>query len=75
NDTFGEKERLKELLKQFSGKISVINLLPYHSIARNKYRKAGRTNYLESLKDLPASDLQPMADELEETGVKVIIGG
>ena len=75
NDTFGEKEKLKELLKQFSGKISVINLLPYHSIARNKYRKAGRTNYLESLKDLPASDLQPMVDELEETGVKVIIGG
>jgi len=75
NDSEDEKEKLKHLLSQIAGSIAALHLLPYHSIARNKYRKSGKTNRLESLNDLAESDLYPMAKELEETGVKVVIGG
>lgn len=75
NDSEDEKEKLKHLLIQNASNIIALHLLPYHSIARNKYRKAGKMNHLESLKDLTESDLYPMAKELGETGVKVVIGG
>lgn len=75
NDSDEEKKKLKQLLVQTAGRVTALHLLPYHSIARNKYRKARKINHLESLKDLAESDLYPMAEELGETGVKVVIGG
>lgn len=75
NDMPQETLALKKLLSKLGSSISVLHLLPYHSIARNKYRKAGIANRLEHLKDLTADEVEPLAEELRETGIQVIIGG
>lgn len=75
NDTDDEMASLKILMKELSQGIKKIHLLPYHSIARNKYKKTGTVNRLENLRDLKEADLLPMKAELETTGWEVVIGG
>ena len=52
-----------------------LNLLPYHNMAGDKYRRFGKTNYLKGLPDLKPEDLLPLKQEFEATGLKVSIGG
>ncbi len=51
-----------------------ISLLPYHSAAREKYRRLNQANPLEHLPDLKPEALVPLQKELELAGLSVNIG-
>lgn len=52
-----------------------IDLLPYHSMARKKYRRFCKTNLLEGMPDLSADQLLPLKKEFETLEIPVHIGG
>jgi pyruvate formate lyase activating enzyme len=52
-----------------------LSLLPYHSMAREKYRRFCKTDHLTDLPSLNSDDLIPMQKEFEAIGLKVSIGG
>lgn len=52
-----------------------IHLLPYHSIAKEKYRRFCKTNQLEGVHDLSKEDLLPLVKEFEQLGLQVFTGG
>jgi pyruvate formate lyase activating enzyme len=71
---------IKSLLKnspvhQFTNSPIEIHLLPYHSIARNKYQRFRVSNKIENMKDLEKEELIPLKKELEKSGFSVKIGG
>lgn len=52
-----------------------INLLPYHSIAKEKYRRFGKNNLMDGVQDLRREDLLYLKKEFEKMGLTVVIGG
>jgi pyruvate formate lyase activating enzyme len=52
-----------------------ISLLPYHSMAREKYRRFSKINKLKDLPDLKKDELLPLKREFESIGGKVSLGG
>jgi len=52
-----------------------IHLLPYHSMAREKYRRFCKSNKLAGLPDMKQEDLMSLKKEFEEAGFTVKIGG
>lgn len=67
------------LLSQIKGSDIVntlnINLLPFHSIAKNKYSRFHINNKTSNLKDLSEETLIPLKNEFEAEGFSVKIGG
>ncbi len=57
------------------GDIFEIHLLPYHSMAREKYRRFSKSNRLPGIPDLLKEDLIPLKQEFESIGGKVVLGG
>lgn len=53
----------------------LIHLLPYHSTAKEKYRRFCKTNQLEGVHDLSKEDLLPLVKEFEQLGLQVFTGG
>jgi len=51
-----------------------ISLLPYHSIAKNKYARFHMENKTEQLKDLTMDSLIPLKNDFEMEGFNVKIG-
>jgi pyruvate formate lyase activating enzyme len=51
-----------------------LSLLPYHSIARDKYRRFCKSNRLEGLPDLNPDVLVALKTEFESLGLEVTIG-
>lgn len=66
---------LKHYLETFGYKLKEVHLLPYHSMAKNKYQKFNKINKLSDLKDLSKSELKPVQKFFEEAGFIVKIGG
>jgi pyruvate formate lyase activating enzyme len=64
---------LKKKNKQ--GKPLTINLLPFHSIAKNKYVRLHVDNKTKDLPDLAPGSLIPLKSEFEAKGFEVKIGG
>ncbi len=52
-----------------------LSLLPYHSLAKEKYRRFSKPNQLQHLPDLIPEDLLPLKKQFEDLGMKVSIGG
>ncbi len=75
NDSDEDMKAMLNYLKTFDGKIKDIHLLPYHSIATNKYNRLKKDNKLEGLKDFDKKDLIPIKNKFEAEGFKVKIGG
>jgi pyruvate formate lyase activating enzyme len=70
------KEFLAVLAKDSKQKAPFsINLLPYHSIAKNKYLRLSIENKTGHLKDIAKDSLMPLKEELEAEGFFVKIGG
>jgi len=69
--------RLRKLDDSRMGEQNIlqINLLPYHSMAREKYRRFCKTNLLEEIPDLSADQLLPLKKEFETLEIPVHIGG
>lgn len=51
-----------------------ISLLPYHSMAKEKYKRFLKVNLMKNIPDLTPENLLPLQAELEQTGVQVTIG-
>lgn len=69
---------IKEFLLTVRNGIEIfagIDLLPYHSIAREKYRRFGKSNKLDGLPNPTQNDLLGLKKEFEALGLKVKIGG
>ena len=62
-------------LHQFTSPPVKIHLLPYHSIAKNKYQRFRVENKMENMKDPEKEALLTLKKELEESGFSVKIGG
>jgi pyruvate formate lyase activating enzyme len=52
-----------------------INLLPFHKIAENKYKKFGIINIMAGIKKLPETEMQEYRNLFESNGFKTKIGG
>jgi pyruvate formate lyase activating enzyme len=52
-----------------------ISLLPFHTMAREKYRRFCKSNLLEGIPDLKQEDLLTLKTEFESIGIQVTIGG
>ena len=66
---------MTDLLKSTNGRFDQIDLLPYHSIAKNKYKRFGFINPMEGIASLKKEDLLITAELYEKEGFKVKIGG
>jgi len=51
-----------------------ISLLPYHAMAREKYRRFCKTNRMEGIPDLDPGLLVPLKEQFEAIGLKVTTG-
>jgi pyruvate formate lyase activating enzyme len=69
------KEFLSNLMKERRSTSPLkISLLPYHSIAKNKYARFHIDNKMKHLKDLTKESLIPIKKEFEAEGFQVKIG-
>jgi len=75
NTDKNEIDRMIKLLNSFDRKIKEIHLLPYHDIAKNKYRRFEKENKLINLPGLEKSQVNNIKLNFENAGFKVKIGG
>ena len=65
-----------ELLNLYKGSIEQINLLPYHTLGKNKYKRLGmKLNMNSDINGLKTEDLKDAKDLFEEGGFTVKVGG
>lgn len=75
NDSKQNFEQTARFVSELSGDKKQVNLLPYHSIAKNKYLKLGRNNNSEKM-DEPDSDTLNMAINIfAKYGINASVGG
>jgi pyruvate formate lyase activating enzyme len=74
-DTRKNIDGVKELLNKLKEHVQQIDLLPYHSLAKSKYKRLNKPNKLGQIRDLMKKDLTWIKKEFEECGVKVKLGG
>jgi len=79
NNTQEDFNAVIEYLGKLSGRISGIDVLPYHCYAENKYTLLGRGGSAYQFKgvtDLPGSEIIPLVQGLRRAGaVNVTVGG
>lgn len=63
------------LLKSIHGNIEQVDLLPFHNIAKNKYKRFGMSNPMEDIPSLPKSELKEAVIFFEKENFNVKIGG
>jgi pyruvate formate lyase activating enzyme len=75
NDAEKDLLAMSTLLKSFNRAVERIDLLPYHTIAKHKYKRFGINNTLEDVKALTKEDLKNVKELFEASGFTVKIGG
>lgn len=65
----------KKFINDHKNNIKAVHLLPYHSIAKNKYKNLGIENSYSNQESLKKEDLSHWKKELDTTNVPIIIGG
>ena len=63
------------LLKSLPGKIKQVDLLPYHTLGNNKYKRFAMPNPMEGILGLNKKDLMPYREVFESNGFNTNIGG
>jgi pyruvate formate lyase activating enzyme len=75
NDDSENMEATAKFIASLSGERKVVNLLPYHKIARNKYQKLGRPEEFLLLEE-PTREAQARAVSIfKQLGLEASIGG
>lgn len=74
-DTSTNINQMIEFLSPYKEVLPRIDLLPYHSLANEKYLRFGVENKLPNQKDVTKESLQPIKSRFEEAGFRVRIGG
>jgi pyruvate formate lyase activating enzyme len=62
-------------LKSLDGKIGQVDLLPYHTLGNNKYKRFDMPNPMDGIPGLKKNDLLPYLQVFQNGGFKVTIGG
>ena len=63
------------LLNVYKGSIEQINLLPYHTLGKNKYKRLGMKLNMDNVNGLKEEDLKDTKKLFEQEGFTVKIGG
>jgi pyruvate formate lyase activating enzyme len=65
-----------KLINSYKGSIEQINLLPYHTLAKNKYKRLGmKSKMTGEITGLKIEDLKKIREIFEEKGFIVKVGG
>jgi pyruvate formate lyase activating enzyme len=75
NNSEFDIEALAAVLKPLHDKIIRVDLLPFHTIAKNKYKRFGLCNPMDGVSALQKEDLVVAKKCFEEVGFRVKIGG
>ena len=70
-----EMKNICDFLSPQKDNITQIDLLPFHTIAQNKYKRFGIANKMEGIKGLSKEDIYDAKKIFEKEGFKVKIGG
>ena len=75
NDTENDMAEMMFFLKSLDGRIEQVDLLPYHTLGNNKYKRFGMPNPMDGIPALQKNDLLPCMQVFQNGGFKVTIGG
>lgn len=75
NDTDENIELTAKFISELAGEKKLVHLLPYHSIAENKYMKLGKSGDFEKLKAPDKETLNRVIEKFAEYGIKASVGG
>lgn len=75
NTIASEVEGMIRFLKERSEKMTEVHLLPYHSIAGNKYRRLQMKEHFRDAAEPDQATMHHLKEEFKQTGLEVIIGG
>lgn len=64
-----------QFISELPGKQKPVNLLPYHNIAANKYKKLGREWNSNNLQEPDTPNQKEIMDIFEQFGLKAMVGG
>ncbi|BHH85614.1 glycyl-radical activating family protein [Desulforhopalus sp. 52FAK] len=73
-----DEENIKEtalFISSLAGQKKAVNLLPYHNIAANKYRRLGQVHNSEDMAEPSEDTLKKAVNVLSDYNLKVTIGG
>jgi pyruvate formate lyase activating enzyme len=70
-----EVEGMIRFLKERSAKMTEVHLLPYHTIAGNKYRRLQMKQHFRDAVEPDQETMHHLKEEFKQTGLEVIIGG
>ena len=62
-------------LRSLEGNIGQVDLLPYHTLGINKYKRFGMPNPMDAIPGLKKDDLLPYKEIFENGGFRVTLGG
>jgi len=75
NDTEENIEQTAKFISELDGDKKEVHLLPYHSIAQNKYMKLGKSNDFEIMREPDKMSLAKAISKFDEYGISASIGG
>jgi pyruvate formate lyase activating enzyme len=75
NHNENEMVEIMLFLRSLPGKIEQVDLLPYHTLGNNKYKRFVMPNPLEGVPALKKEDIIPYRQIFENSGFNVTIGG
>lgn len=75
NHSAKDLELYLDFISKYKDRLDGVHLLPFHSVAGNKFKKLERVSPYGDQPSLPESDLKEWMTEIEKTGVPVKTGG
>ncbi len=75
NDTIQNIGQTAKFIAELAGEKKEVNLLPYHSIAENKYKKLGKSADFEKLSEPGENVLNQAISTFAEYGIHATVGG
>jgi pyruvate formate lyase activating enzyme len=66
---------MADFISELPGKSPVVNLLPYHNIALNKYKKLGKIYNPEEIQEPTEKEIQDAIEIFIKLGIEVEVGG
>ena len=75
NDTDENIDQTAQFISELAGEKKEVHLLPYHTIAQNKYAKLGKSNDFEEFKEPGKASLTKAIAHFEKYGIHASVGG
>jgi pyruvate formate lyase activating enzyme len=75
NSEENDLKEMSKLIKSMPGIVEQIDLLPFHTLAQNKYKRFCMNNGMDNIKGLTKKDLLPAREIFEKEGFNTKIGG